>query len=247
MTLLEIDGVDAYYGESHILRNLTMTVEEGEICALLGRNGAGKTTTVRSVAGAEPPQIRDGRIRFRGDDITDMTAQDITLLGLGLVPEERRIFPNLSVDENLHMAEVANNPFNRIGRAVKKNGSVLPLDDIFAAFPRLDERRGQRAGTLSGGEQQMLAIARALRQSPDLLMLDEPYEGLAPHIIEDVEDAIHRINDEGTTILLIEQNAAAAIDISDSCYIIDMGEVVFTGSADELREDTEARQRYLGV
>jgi len=247
MSLLEIDGVDAYYGESHILRGLEMHVDEGEICALLGRNGAGKTTTVRSVAGATPPEVRSGSIRFRDEDITGMPAEDVTMKGLGLVPEERRIFPNLTVHENLHMAEVANNTFNRFARSITRGKSVRPLEEIFEAFPRLDERRGQRAGTLSGGEQQMLAIARALRQDPDLLMLDEPYEGLAPHIIEDVEDAVDRINADGTTILLIEQNAAAAIEISDRCYIIDMGEVVFDGTAEELREDTEARQRYLGV
>jgi branched-chain amino acid transport system ATP-binding protein len=247
MSLLEINGIDAYYGESHILRNLEMSVEEGEVCALLGRNGAGKTTTLRSVAAARPPDVRSGNVTFRDEDITDLATEDVTMKGIGLVPEERRVFPNLSVNENLHIAEVANNTFNRTGRGITREESVHPLEDIFEAFPRLDERRGQLAGTLSGGEQQMLAIARALRQDPDLLMLDEPYEGLAPHIIEDVEDAIHRIAEEGTTVLLVEQNAAAAIEISDRCYIIDMGEVVFEGSAEELREDKEARQEYLGV
>jgi branched-chain amino acid transport system ATP-binding protein len=247
MSLLEISDVDAYYGESHILRSLSMAVEQGEVCALLGRNGAGKTTTVRCVAGATPPDIRAGAISFRDDDITGLSPEDVTMRGVGLVPEERRIFPNLSVEENLHMAEVANNLFNRIGRRLNGEASTRPISEIYDAFPRLDERQGQMAGTLSGGEQQMLAIARALRQDPDLLMLDEPYEGLAPHIIEDVEDAINRINEAGTTILLIEQNAAAAIEISDRCYVIDMGEVVFQGTADELREDTDARQRYLGV
>jgi len=247
MSLLEIDDVDAYYGESHILRSLSMAVEAGEICALLGRNGAGKTTTVRCVAGATPPEIRGGSITFRGTDITGMKAEDVTMKGIGLVPEERRIFPNLTVAENLHMSVVAQNTFNRVFRGITRESSTRPTEEIYEAFPRLDERRGQMAGTLSGGEQQMLAIARALRQDPDLLMLDEPYEGLAPHIIEDVEDAINRINDAGTTILLIEQNAAAAIEISDRCYVIDMGEVVFDGTAEELRDDTEARQRYLGV
>ena len=247
MSLLELEDVDAYYGESHILRSLSLEVEEGEVCALLGRNGAGKTTTVRSVAGATPPEVRAGQIFFRGETITRHAPEDITMEGIGLVPEERRIFPNLTVDENLHMAEVSGNWFNRVGRRLSRNAHYMPVEDIFDAFPRLNERRGQHAGTLSGGEQQMLAIARALRQDPDLLMLDEPYEGLAPHIIEDVEDAINRINDEGTTILLIEQNAAAAMEISDRCYIIDMGEVVFQGSSEELRADDEARQRYLGV
>ncbi len=247
MSLLELEGVNAYYGESHILRNLSLSVDEGQICALLGRNGAGKTTTVRAIAGAKPPQIRTGSVFFRDEDITGMSPQSVTMKGLGLVPEERRVFSDLTVDENLHMAEVANNGFNRVGRSLARNQHATPLEDIFAAFPRLDERRGQRAGTLSGGEQQMLAIARALRQNPDLLMLDEPYEGLAPHIVEDVEDAINRISDDGTTVLLIEQNAAAAIEISEQCYVIDQGEVVFEGTAEELRADEEARQRYLGV
>ena len=247
MSLLEIEDVDAYYGESHILRQLSMAVEEGEICSLLGRNGAGKTTTVRCVAGARPPEVRSGSITFSGGEVTGMKTEDISMRGIALVPEERRIFPNLTVEENLHMSAVAENTFNRIGRGITRDRSTRPTDEIYDAFPRLVERRTQKAGTLSGGEQQMLAIARALRQDPELLMLDEPYEGLAPHIIEDVEDAIGRINDEGTTILLIEQNAAAAMEISDRCYVIDMGEVVFEGSAEELRADTEARQRYLGV
>jgi branched-chain amino acid transport system ATP-binding protein len=245
--LLSVDGVDAYYGESHILRGLTMGVESGEICALLGRNGAGKTTTVRCVAGATPPEVRNGTIHFRGTDITDVPADDRSIGGIGLVPEERRVFSNLTVAENLHLSQVSRNSSNLIGRNVDDPPETASLDVIYDAFPRLDERRDQLAGTLSGGEQQMLAIARALRQSPALLMLDEPYEGLAPQIVEDVEEAIQRINDEGTTILLIEQNAVAAMNISDRCYVIDQGEVVFEGEAEALREDDEIRQRYLGV
>ena len=247
MSLLAVDDIDAYYGESHILRGFSMAVEEGEICALLGRNGAGKTTTLRSVAGARPPDVRDGTVTFRGDDITQMATEDIAIRGVGLVPEERRVFPNLTVEENLHLSEVSRNASNTAGRDVGDLPETRPLSELYEAFPRLDERQNQLAGTLSGGEQQMLAIARALRQAPDLLMLDEPYEGLAPQIIDDVEDAIERINDEGTTILLIEQNAAAAISIADQCYIIDQGQVVFDGRAEELREDEETRKRYLGV
>jgi branched-chain amino acid transport system ATP-binding protein len=246
-TLLEVDGVDAYYGESHILRDLSLEVQDGEVCALLGRNGAGKTTTVRCVAGATPPEIRAGVIRFRGDDITDVAVDDRSLTGIGLVPEERRVFSNLTVAENLHLSEVSRNRSNLFGRGVGSPPETTDVDVIYEAFPRLDERRDQLAGTLSGGEQQMLAIARALRQGPDLLMLDEPYEGLAPQIVEDVEDAVERINEEGTTILLIEQNAVAAMNISDRCYVIDQGEVVFEGGAEVLREDEEIRQRYLGV
>ncbi|MFB6171930.1 MAG: ABC transporter ATP-binding protein [Haloarculaceae archaeon] len=247
MSLLELEGVDSYYGESHILRDLSMRVGEGDICALLGRNGAGKTTTLRSIAGAVPPEVREGSIRFRGTDIVGEDPEDVTMRGIGIVPEERRVFANLTVEENLHLAEVARNATNSLGRKVKPHGEIMSLEAIYDDFPRLDERRSQRAGTLSGGEQQMLAIARTLRQNPDLLMLDEPYEGLAPQIIEDVVEAVERINEGGSTILLIEQNAAAALKIADECYVIDQGEVVFEGSSGELREDEATRQRYLGV
>jgi len=246
-TLLTVEDIDAYYGESHILRSLSLEVQSGEICALLGRNGAGKTTTVRSIAGATPPEIRSGTINFRGRDVTDVPVDDRSIGGIGLVPEERRVFSNLTVAENLRMAEVSRNRSNLIGRNIEEPAETVDVDVIYEAFPRLDERREQLAGTLSGGEQQMLAIARALRQGPALLMLDEPYEGLAPQIVNDVEDAIGRINDEGTTILLIEQNAIAAMAISDRCYVIDQGEVVFEGPSAELEADEEIRQRYLGV
>jgi branched-chain amino acid transport system ATP-binding protein len=247
VTLLEVDGIDAYYGQSHILRELSLSVEEGQISALLGRNGAGKTTTLRSIAGATPPDVRSGEVRFRDRAVTGRDTEDIAMAGIAMVPEERRVFPNLTVEENLHMTEVSRNRSNMIGRGLEQVTEPRPLSELYEAFPRLDERRNQNAGTLSGGEQQMLAIARALRQNPGLLMLDEPYEGLAPQIIADVEEAVRRINEEGTTVLLVEQNAAAAIKIADYCYIVDQGQIVFEGSAEELREDEEARQRYLGV
>jgi branched-chain amino acid transport system ATP-binding protein len=245
--LLSVENVDAYYGESHILRDLSLEVREGEICALLGRNGAGKTTTLRAIAGARPPDIRNGTVTFEGEDVTDLETEDIAMRGIAMVPEERRVFPNLTVEENLHLPQVSRNKSNLIGRALGNVRETRPLEELYEAFPRLDERRGQSAGTLSGGEQQMLAIARALRQNPDLLMLDEPYEGLAPQIIEDVEAAIERISEEGMTVLLVEQNAAAALKISDRSYIVDQGDIVFSGTADELRDDEETRQRYLGV
>jgi branched-chain amino acid transport system ATP-binding protein len=247
VSLLELDGIEAYYGESYILRELSLRVEDGEICALLGRNGAGKTTTLRSIAGARPPEVRSGSVRFRGEEITDLAPEDIAMRGIGLVPEERRVFPNLTVEENLHLSQVSRNWSNLVGRAFGETRDTRPLSEIYDDFPRLDERRKQNAGTLSGGEQQMLAIARALRQNPELLMLDEPYEGLAPQIIDDVENAIERINEEGTTVLLVEQNAAAAISIADRCYIIDQGDIVFDDTATQLRQDETARQRYLGV
>jgi branched-chain amino acid transport system ATP-binding protein len=247
VSLLDVEGIDAYYGESHILRDLSLTVEEGEICTLLGRNGAGKTTTLRSIAGADPPQVRNGTIRFKGEDITDMPGDDVAMQGISLVPEERRVFPNLTVAENLRIAEVSRNASNTWRRPQTATGQSMSTEQVYADFPRLEERRDQHAGTLSGGEQQMLAIARALKQSTDLLLLDEPYEGLAPQIVADVEAAVERINDQGVTILLVEQNAAAAIKIADRAYVVDQGEIVFDGSADELRADEETRERYLGV
>ncbi|WP_435126784.1 ABC transporter ATP-binding protein [Halobaculum sp. D14] len=245
--LLSVEGVDAYYGQSHILRDLSMHVEEGEVCALLGRNGAGKTTTLRSIAGARPPDVRDGAIRFHGDDITDDTTEDISSRGISLVPEERRVFPNLTVEENLHLSDVSRNWSNRVGRDITMGRQGMSTAEVFEEFPRLEERASQKAGTLSGGEQQMLAIARALKQDTDLLMLDEPYEGLAPQIIASVEDAIERIADAGTTILLVEQNAVAAMNIADRAYVLDQGEMVFSGGAETLREDEETREQYLGV
>jgi len=247
VSLLEIDAVNAYYGESHILRDLSLSVEAGEVCALLGRNGAGKTTTLRAIASATPPNVRDGAVRFDGETMTGRDTEDVSMAGIGLVPEERRVFPNLTVEENLHLAKVSRNSSNLIGRSLGEVSGIRPISELYEAFPRLDERQNQLAGTLSGGEQQMLAIARTLRQNPKLLMLDEPYEGLAPQIIEDVEDAIAEINDEGTTILLVEQNAAAAITIADRCYIVDQGQIVFEGDSETLREDDETRTRYLGV
>ncbi|NHN58223.1 MULTISPECIES: ABC transporter ATP-binding protein [Halorussus] len=248
MSLLELSDVDSYYGQSHILRDVTMNVEEGEICALLGRNGAGKTTTLRSISGARPPEVRDGSVTFKDENITDLSPEDISSRGISLVPEERRVFPNLTVSENLHLAEVTNNASNTVGRTIPEvEHAGMTTDQVYEEFPRLDERQSQQAGTLSGGEQQMLAIARALKQSTDLLLLDEPYEGLAPQIIEDVENAIEGISESGTTILLVEQNAVAAMDIADRCYVIDQGSIVFEGSADELRQDDETRERYLGV
>jgi branched-chain amino acid transport system ATP-binding protein len=247
VSLLELENVDAYYGESHILRDVSMTVEEGEVCSLLGRNGAGKTTTLRSISAARPPEVREGSIRFKGEDITNLSTEDVSSKGISLVPEERRVFPNLTVAENIHLPEVARNRSNTWRRSVAVSAKGMSTEQVYEEFPRLDERRDQKAGTLSGGEQQMLAIARALKQSTDLLMLDEPYEGLAPKIIENVEAAVKRIAEQGTTILLVEQNAAAAINISDRAYVIDQGGIVFDGTAEELRHDEETRERYLGV
>jgi branched-chain amino acid transport system ATP-binding protein len=203
--------------------------------------------TLRSIAGAKPPAVRDGSIHFKGDDITGMPADDVAMQGISLVPEERRVFANLTVEENLQIAEVSRNTSNTWRRHLTTTGTSMSTEQVYDDFPRLSERKTQKAGTLSGGEQQMLAIARALKQSTDLLLLDEPYEGLAPKIVEDVEAAVERISDQGVTILLVEQNAAAAIKIADRAYVVDQGQVVFDGTADELRDDNETRERYLGV
>jgi branched-chain amino acid transport system ATP-binding protein len=247
MSLLELDSVDASYGESHILREVSLTVEEGEICALLGRNGAGKTTTLRSIAGATPPEVRGGTITFDGENITGTATEDISVRGISLVPEERRVFPDETVGENLHLAEAVRDLPNRVGRSITFESEAMSNEEVFEFFPRLEEREGQKAGTLSGGEQQMLAIGRALKQNTDLLLLDEPYEGLAPQIIESVENAIDRIHEQGTTILLVEQNAVAAIELADRCYVLDQGEIVFDGTSEELDGDDATKERYLGV
>jgi|APHM01.1.fsa_nt_gi amino acid/amide ABC transporter ATP-binding protein 2, HAAT family (TC 3.A.1.4.-) len=247
MSLLELDGVNSYYGESHILRDVTMEVEEGQIIALLGRNGAGKTTTLRSITGTEPPEVRSGTIRFDGAEITGRRPEDISALGLSLVPEERRMFSNLTVAENLHVPDISRNLLNRIGRSVETGKTGISDEEVYEQFPRLDERREQKAGTLSGGEQQMLAIARTLKQDTDLLMLDEPSEGLAPQIVQDVLDIIQEIADQGKTILLVEQNAAAAIKLADYCYVLDQGGVVYEGTSEELEANDDVRQEYLGV
>jgi len=247
VSLLELEGVNSYYGESHILRGVNMEVEKGQIIALLGRNGAGKTTTLRSITGTRPPEVRSGTIRFEGKDITGKRAEDISARGLSLVPEERRMFANLTVAENLHVPDISRNLLNRIGRPDETGETGLSDEEVYEQFPRLDERREQKAGTLSGGEQQMLAIARTLKQDTELLMLDEPSEGLAPQIVQDVLDIIQRIADQGKTILLVEQNAAAAIKLSDYCYVLDQGSVVYEGSSEELQANDEVRQEYLGV
>ena len=247
MSLLELDGVNSYYGESHILRDVTMDVEEGQIIALLGRNGAGKTTTLRSITGSTPPNIRSGTVRFDGTDITGDQPEDISARGLSLVPEERRMFSNLTVAENLHVPDISQNLLNRVGRSVETGETGVTDEEIYQQFPRLDERRDQKAGTLSGGEQQMLAIARTLKQDTELLMLDEPSEGLAPQIVQDVLDIIEDIADQGKTILLVEQNAAAAIKLADYCYVLDQGSTVYEGTSGELEANEDIRQEYLGV
>jgi branched-chain amino acid transport system ATP-binding protein len=230
--LLAVEGIDTYYGHSHVLHDVSFTIEEGEVVALVGRNGAGKTTTLRSIMGLTPP--KRGTIRFDGREVEGRDPHEIRRLGVSWVPEDRRLFPTLRVSENLTLAA------NR--------GDNTDLEPVYERFPRLDERREQTAGTMSGGEQQMLAIARALvGLDTDLLLLDEPSEGLAPRIVDSVVDIVRELNEEGVTVLLVEQNADMALSLADRAYVIDGGSIVFDGPAAELEANRELMERYLGV
>jgi branched-chain amino acid transport system ATP-binding protein len=231
--LLRVDAIDTYYGDSHILRGLSLEVRRGETVALLGRNGVGKTTALKSIAGWVPP--REGRITFNGADITGRAMMAVARLGVSLVPEERRIFTNLTVYENLRLA------------AVTARAPGWSIADVYARFPRLQERAKNRGDEISGGEKQMLAIARALVQNTQLLLLDEPTEGLAPLIVREVESIVREIKSHGMTILLVEQNFYSALSVADRCYVIDQGAVAFEGTPDELRGNTEVLGRYLHV
>lgn len=247
MSLLKLDDVHAYYGPSHILRGMSLEIDEGEIVTLLGRNGAGKTTTVRSIAGVEPPEVRSGSITFDGNDITDWPADDISMAGIGVVPEERRLFSELTVEENLRMAEITRNKWNVFRRRVTAfNGQGMELDELYDLFPVLEDRKDQKSGTLSGGEQQMLSIARTLRlPNVEVLLLDEPTEGLAPQIVSAVSDSIRQIANEGMTVLLIEQNVREALRLAERGYVLDQGEIVYDGTVEELQN--EDLDRYLVV
>jgi branched-chain amino acid transport system ATP-binding protein len=225
---LTAEGLHTYYGKSHILHGVNLSVAEGRITALLGRNGAGKTTTMRSLMGLTPP--RDGKITIFGQDTTRWPTFRIASLGVGYVPEGRRIFANLSVGENLKV------PLERPG--------PWTIERIFKLFPRLDERRQNRGRQLSGGEQEMLSIARALLINPRLLILDEPSQGLAPMIVQEVFGIVQQMKAEGISVLLVEQNARMSLEIADDAYVLDDGAVVYSGSARELAAD-DARVRAL--
>lgn len=232
--MLEIERMNTFYGQSHILFDVALTVSENEVVSLLGRNGAGKTTTLRSVMGLTP--ARSGRIVFEGADISHCRPHQVCRRGIGFVPEDRRIFPKLTVQENL---EVAAQATNRKG--------AWSVQRAFELFPQLAERRNNLGNQLSGGEQQMLTIARALMSNPALILLDEPSEGLAPAVVRTVGDVIGVIRDEGISVLLVEQNAAFACRISDRVHILDDGRVRFTGSVAELNADEDLKQRYLAL
>jgi branched-chain amino acid transport system ATP-binding protein len=233
--MLHVQSIDTYYGDSHILFGVSLEVASGECVCLLGRNGAGKTTTFRSIIGLTAP--RTGQITFAGRAIHGLPAHRIAQTGLGFVPEERAIFPSLTVWENL---DVARKP-NRHGQ------HPWTTERIYDVFPRLAERRTQMGGTLSGGEQQMLTIARTLMGNPDLLLLDEPSEGLAPLIVEAIGVLIARLKAEGVTILMAEQNLPFSLALSDRAYLMDDGRVQFGGTATELQARPDLIQRYLGV
>ena len=233
MSILEVQDIHTYYGDAYVLQGLSLKVEEGQILGLLGRNGVGKTTLVNSVVGFNPP--RRGKILFRGVDITRVSSFETVRGGMALVPQGRRVFPSLSVEENLKVAE----------RGGGRRGWTL--ERVYALFPRLKERRDQRARTLSGGEQQMLAIGRALMTNPDCLIMDEPSEGLAPIIIQGVWEAIGKLKQEGLSILLVEQNAALALKLVDYVHVMSKGRVVYSAAPQELWANDEVKSSYLGI
>ena|SRR6185312_8117262 len=233
MAILDVQDIHTYYGEAYVLQGLSLKVQRGQIVGLLGRNGVGKTTLVNSIVGFNPP--RRGRILFKDGDITLKSSFETVRGGMGLVPQGRRVFPTLAVEENLLVAE----------RGHARTG--WGLERVYTMFPRLRERRFQRAKTLSGGEQQMLAIGRALMTNPDCLIMDEPSEGLAPIIIQGLWEVIGQLKREGMSILLVEQNAHLALKLVDYVNIVSKGRVVYASSPDELKANDEIRSRYLGI
>ncbi len=235
MALLEVDSLHVYYGQIHALKGISLHVESGKIVTLIGANGAGKTTTLKTISGLLRP--RHGEVTLSGEDLTAMEPHEIVANGVVHVPEGRRIFGQLTVQENLEMGA-----YTRTDRS----GIQEDLDRVFTLFPRLKERRGQVAGTLSGGEQQMLAIGRALMSHPRVLLLDEPSMGLAPVLVEQIFETIKGINQQGTTILLVEQNAFMALTVAHQGYVLQTGEIALAGSATELQANEEVRKAYLG-
>ena len=234
--MLKVNNIHTYYGNIHALKGVTLSVEEGEIVTLIGANGAGKTTTLRTISGLIKPRI--GIVTLEGEDLMQYKAHEIVYKGVAMVPEGRGIFSRLTVAENLDMGA-----FSR----KDKGGIAKDLDRVFQLFPRLKERRNQVGGTLSGGEQQMLATGRALMANPRLLLMDEPSMGLAPVLVENVFDTIKQINNEGTTILLVEQNAHMALSVANRGYVLQTGEIVLQDTAEHLRENEMVQKAYLGI
>jgi len=233
--VLQVKDIDVYYGAIHALKKMSLEVEQGSIVTLIGANGAGKTTTLKTISGILRP--RSGSVFFKDIDISKVAPEKIVGMGISQVPEGRRVFASMSVLENLEM-----------GAYLRKNKKEIAddMDNVFVRFPRLKERRKQMAGTLSGGEQQMLAIGRALMARPQLLLMDEPSMGLAPLLVKEIFTIIKDINERGTTILLVEQNAHMALSIADKAYVIETGEIVLKGSAEQLLTSEDVKKAYLG-
>ena len=231
--ILKIDDINVFYGSIHAIKGVSLEVNEGEIVTLIGANGAGKTTTLHTVSGLLRP--RTGSIQFCGEDITKIPAHKLVERGLAHCPEGRRVFLQMTVQENLDM-----------GAYIRRDDFSASLEEVYELFPRLKERRKQVAGTLSGGEQQMLAMGRALMSKPKLLMLDEPSMGLAPILVEQIFDIIKNLHAVGTTILLVEQNAQAALSIADRAYVLETGKITLSGTGEELAKSDEVRKAYLG-
>ncbi|MBA4380196.1 MAG: ABC transporter ATP-binding protein [Anaerolinea sp.] len=236
MAMLEVENIHSYYGNIHALKGISLTVEEGEIVTLIGGNGAGKTTTLRSITGSLKP--RQGHVRLEDEDLAPYKPHQIVYKGVAMVPEGRRIFARLSVSENLDMGAYSRN---------NKAEIKTDLERVFELFPRLKERRTQVAGTLSGGEQQMLATGRALMAHPRLLLMDEPSMGLAPVLVESIFETIKEINKEGTTILLVEQNALMALSVANRGYVLQTGEIVLDDTAANLQNNAMVQKAYLGM
>jgi branched-chain amino acid transport system ATP-binding protein len=234
MAFFSCRNLNAYYGDSYIVQDVSFDLEEGQILALLGRNGAGKTSTLRAIARATMPELRSGEVYLAGSALHDKPNYIAANAGVQLVQEDRRIIPGLTVQENLELAQIAG----------KKGWS---FERIFKLFPRLEERRKQEGTTMSGGEQQMLAIARALARDVKLLLLDEPYEGLAPVVRQDIAKALVEVRNAGITSIIVEQNAVAALTLADRAVILDSGEVVYDGTANEVLEDQDLRHKYLAI
>ena len=233
--MLAVEKIQAFYGDAQVLFDVSLAVEAGEVVALLGRNGAGKTTTIRSIMGLTPP--RAGRIVFRGQEIANLPPYTIANRGVGFVPDNRRIFPTLTVKQNLELAKKRGN----------RGHDGWTLESIYHHFPKLKEMEGRKGEVLSGGEQQMLTIARTLMGNPDLVLLDEPTEGLSPLMVMEVMKIIRELKEKGETILLIEQNSTLALSVSQRAYILENGHIVYAGPAGALSADGEAKQRYLGI
>ena len=236
MTMLEVANVHTYYGQIHALKGISLNVDQGEIVTLIGANGAGKSTTLKTISGLLRP--RQGAIRLNGQDLGKLPAHRIVEQGIVHVPEGRRVFGRLTVEENLEMGAYSRTDNAGIGQS---------LENVFGLFPRLKERRGQVAGTLSGGEQQMLATGRALMANPQVLLMDEPSMGLAPVLVDSIFETIEGLHKSGTTILLVEQNARMALQVADRGYVMQSGEIVLSGSAEDLRANETVRKAYLGI